>query len=182
MTYFDTAIRSVLGIEGDYSNRANDRGGKTRFGITEAVARANGYMGSMESLPLETAETIYKRQYWDTLRLDDVAAVWPNVAFELFDTGVNCGIGTSGMFLQRALNAFNRQGHDYPDVVADGVMGPMTISALKAFAYRRGSEGEVVMLRALNALQGARYIGIAEADHEQEENAFGWFRARVSIA
>jgi hypothetical protein len=42
--------------------------------------------------------------------------------------------------------------------------------------------GETTMLIALNALQGARYIGIAEADKTQETFLYGWLRNRVQMA
>jgi lysozyme family protein len=173
MNAFDRAIVKTVGAEGDYSNRANDRGGKTRFGITEARARASGYTGDMRDLPYSTAVEIYRTGYWNVLRLDDIARLSEPIALELFDTGVNMGVGTAAQFLQRSLNSFNRQGVDYADMVADGVLGPMTLTALKSYLYRRGVEGEHVLLKALNSLQGARYIGIAEADRTQEDNAYG---------
>ncbi len=37
--------------EGDYVNHPADRGGATRWGITEVVARQNGYDGAMRHLP-----------------------------------------------------------------------------------------------------------------------------------
>ena len=39
---FDTALKHVLQIEGDFSDHPDDPGGKTRFGITEDVARRAG--------------------------------------------------------------------------------------------------------------------------------------------
>lgn len=178
---FRDAFSKVVMIEGGYSDHPSDRGGKTMYGITERVARAHGYDGEMRDMPLEVAEAIYKGQYWDTLRLDEVAQLSYAIAEELFDTAVNCGVGVAGRFLQRALNAFNRQGQDYPDLEADGVIGPVSIDALKSFCYRRDLNGERVMLRALNCLQGVRYLEIAERDHSQEDFTFGWFRARVGI-
>lgn len=181
MSAFNRAFNDLLGIEGGFSDDKHDRGGRTRFGVTEAVARANGYQGEMKDLPVEVAHKIYRAQYWDLLRLDEIAAISEAVAGELFDTAVNCGVGIAGRFLQRALNAFNRMGADYPDVTIDGVVGPMTVSAFKGFMCRRAKDsGEGVMLCALNSLQGERYIAIAEADHSQETFAFGWYRARVS--
>ena len=52
---FLKAFALVVGIEGGYSNNANDLGGKTMFGITEAVARENGYMSDMAKMPLNIA-------------------------------------------------------------------------------------------------------------------------------
>jgi lysozyme family protein len=39
---FDSAFQKVIMVEGGYSDHPSDTGGKTQFGITEAVARANG--------------------------------------------------------------------------------------------------------------------------------------------
>lgn len=181
MSGFEEAFRRVVMVEGGYSDHPSDTGGKTQFGITEAVARANGYAGDMRVLPLATAKTIYKRQYWDTLRLDDVDAIAPRVADELFDTAVNMGVGIAGRFLQRVLNALNRGGADYQDAVIDGVVGPMTVHSLRAYIQRRGREGETVLLRALNALQGTRYIEISEGRPQNEAFTYGWFRNRVAL-
>jgi len=88
---FDTSIEPILQIEGGYTDNPADSGGPTKYGITEHVARANGYQGPMQDLPESMAKSIYKLQYWDPLRLDDISALSSNVADELFDTAVNAG-------------------------------------------------------------------------------------------
>ncbi len=181
MSAFDEAFAEVLSVEGGYSDHQDDRGGKTNWGITEAVARANGYTGDMKDLTQTQARAIYKAQYWDTLRLDDVAALSWAVSVELFDTGVNMGVAVAGKFLQRALNALNRKGQDFPDLTVDGVVGPMTVANLRAYMSRRGAEGQKVLLRALNALQGTRYIEIAEGRPDNESFVYGWFAQRVEL-
>lgn len=181
MMTFEQAWKRLHDIEGDWSNHAADRGGKTMYGVTERVARAAGWTGRMEDLPYEFAVNLAKRQYWDCLRGDDIAALSGEIAYELMDTGYNMGTGVAGRFLQRALNALNRGGTDYGDIQADGVIGVMTINALAAYLRRRASNGEVVMLRALNALQGARYIEISENDPSQEAFTFGWLANRVGV-
>lgn len=178
---FDLAFARVLGIEGDFSDDPADSGGATRFGITEQVARAHGYKGDMRELPLETAKQIYRRDYWDRLSLDAVARLSFPIAEELFDTAVNCGQGVAGTWLQRCLNALNRQQKDYPDVVVDGVVGPRTVEALGAYLAHRKQHGEKVLLRALNALQGAHYISLAEKRAKDEAFVYGWFLNRVVI-
>lgn len=40
-----------------------DRGGPTRWGLTEAVARRNGYDGPMRALPRSVAADLYRRLY-----------------------------------------------------------------------------------------------------------------------
>lgn len=178
---FQHAFEKVVGIEGRYSNDPKDSGGETMYGITAAVARANWYAGAMRDMPLQTAQDIYRRQYWDLLRLNDVDALSPSIAYEMFDTAINQGVGVAGRFLQRALNALNREGSDYQDMVVDGIVGPGTMHALRAYLVRRGPEGEVVLVRALNALQGAGYIELVERRPKDERFLFGWFFNRVEI-
>lgn len=181
-TAFDRAFERTLGHEGGFSNDPQDSGGATRFGITEAVARAAGYTGAIGDLPPETAKSIARSQYWGKLKLDHVAARSESIALELFDTGYNMGIGAAGKFLQIALNAFNRQGADYADIATDGQIGQGTLAALDAYLGKRGNAGEVVLVRALNALQGAEYIAITARRQKDEKYAFGWFLNRVSEA
>lgn len=84
-------------------------------------------------------------------------------------------------FFQRWLNAFNDQQTLYPDLIADGQIGPRSISALKSFPAKRGSEGESVLLRALNCSRGQRYLELAEQRPANESFIYGWIRERVSL-
>lgn len=180
---FDDAFAKVVGIEGRYANDPNDSGGETMYGVTIAVARAFGYQGPMQHMPLAVAHDIYRRRYWDKLRCDEVANIaGVRVADELFDTGVNQGTVQAGKFLQRALNALNKQGTYYADVVVDGDVGPMTIAALREYIRRRRTEGATVLLRALNALQGEFYVALAERRQKDEDYVYGWLLNRVQIA
>jgi len=159
----DGLIDSLIEREGGYVDHSADKGGPTCFGITEAVARAHGYAGPMRQLPRDEAAAIYERLYWSRPGFDEVAARSPRVAAELFDTGVNMGPAVAVTFLQRALTALNRNGQDYPDLVPDGRIGAATLTALDAFLGVRGKVGgETVLLRALEALQGERYLRLAE--------------------
>ena len=176
----DQYIDDLIKREGGYVNNPADRGGATKYGITEAVARANGYTGRMQDLPLATAQTIYKLQYWTQPRFDRVNTLSPAVAEELLDTGVNCGVGFAKPLLQRALNLLNNNGKLYPDLEQDGVYGDKTIAALSSFLKQRGKPGEVVLLRVLNTFQGQRYIDICEKTPSQKQFAYGWFANRVS--
>ncbi|WP_404367521.1 glycoside hydrolase family 108 protein [Sphingomonas sp. MMS24-J45] len=175
----DTLIDAVLDREGGYSNHPADRGGETKFGITAAVARAEGYDGPMRTLPLATARAIYRRRYWLAPRLDAVATLAPDVAAELFDTGVNMGPPAAVAFLQRALNALNRGATDYPDMPVDGRIGDTTLAALAAFLARRGAGGERVLLKAIEALQGERYLALAERRPANEAFLYGWLANRI---
>ena len=181
MNTFDKAWEETGRAEGGYVDDKNDSGGKTNWGVTEKVARKQGYTGHMRDLPKSTATQIAKKEYWDVMLLDDIAILSESVALELFDTGFNAGTSRAGKFLQRSLSALNRRQKDYPDVVVDGKIGSKTISALKAFLDKRGKAGETVMLRALNSMQGAFCVELAERREKDESFVFGWFSHRVVI-
>jgi lysozyme family protein len=115
---FDTAFALLLGHEGDFSDHPADPGGKTRYGVTEAVAREVGYRGDMRELPVELAKRIYLEKYWRPVRADDLP---PGIRYAVFDGAVNSGPAQATRWLQRALG-----------VEADGVIGPQTLAAAYA--------------------------------------------------
>ena len=132
---------------------------------------------NMQDLPLAKAMSIAKTQYWDVLNLDRIAAISQATANEMFDTLYNGG--EPGQWLQRLLNVLNARGRVYPDMAVDGRIGPLTVQALASFIARRGAEGETVLLKGLNAIQGARFITIAENNPSQEDFIYGWLRERA---
>lgn len=173
-------IDGVIGREGRYVNDPRDAGGETIWGITKTTALANGYTAPMRAMPRETAVEIYRRRYVVGPGFDRIAPLSEKIAAELVDTGVNMGPNTAARFLQRALNAMNNGGRDYADILVDGEAGPDTRGALDALLRKRGPVGEKVMLAALNALQGARYIDLGESRVANEAFMFGWFANRVA--
>lgn len=178
----ETFLTELIKREGGYVNIPADRGGATKYGITESVARANGYKGNMKDLLESLAREIYRKQYWTQPRFDQVNLISPLVAEELLDTGVNCGVGFAKPTLQRALNLLNNQGKGgWSDLVVDGVYGPATLNALKIFLAKRGKDGEKTLLKVLNILQGNRYIEITERNPSQEQFFYGWISQRVAI-
>ena len=173
-------IDQLIEREGGFVDHPADRGGATNFGITEAVARAHGYGGPMSLLPRDQASAIYARLYWIRPRFSEVARRAPRIAAELFDTGVNMGPGVAATFLQRLLTALNRNAKDYPDLVPDGRVGPATLAALDRFLDVRGAvAGETVLLKALEALQGERYLRLAEKRPANEAFLYGWLASRI---
>ena len=115
---FTTAFEKLLGHEGGYSDHQDDPGGKTRYGITEAVAREVGYRGDMRELPLDLAQRIYKDRYWDAVQAEHLPA---DIRYAVFDAAVNSGVAQAAKWLQRACG-----------VKDDGVIGPQTIRAANA--------------------------------------------------
>ncbi len=175
----DQLIDEVIVREGGYSNHPADRGGPTRWGVTQAVARQHGFDGDMRVFPRAEAVAIYRRLYWTAPNFVAVDLRAPALAAELFDTGVNMGPGVGARFLQRALNALNRGGRDYPDMVVDGRIGPATLAALDAFLASRGAAGERVLIKAVEALQGERYLALAESRPANEAFLYGWLANRI---
>ena len=176
----DAMIDALVDREGGFVDHPADKGGPTCFGITEAVARAHGYAGPMRQLPRADAAAIYRRVYWLRPRFDEIARRSGRIAAELFDTGANMGPAVAVTFLQRALTALNRGGKDDPDLTPDGRIGPATLGALDTFIETRGkSSGETVLLRALEALQGERYLRLAERRPASEAFLYGWLANRI---
>ncbi len=113
---FDQAVGFVLKerIEGGYVNDPRDPGGETNFGISKrAYPKVN-----IRALTREEAVAIYRRDYWDANRCDDLP---PKIAVALFDAAVNQGSGAARLLLQKAV-----------DVTADGIIGPQTLAAVEA--------------------------------------------------
>lgn len=172
-------INHLIGIEGGYVNHPADRGGETIWGITIAVAKEFGYHGPMKSMPRSVAEQIYTERYWLRPKFPLIESISEPLVTEMFDTGVNMHPTTAVRFLQEALNAFNNK--LFLNLVTDGAVGYATLSALKAFLSKHPEDGELQLLKALNSLQGCRYIGIANSDARQRVFTFGWFRQRVGL-
>lgn len=173
-------IDQVIAREGGYVNSPDDSGGKTRYGITERAARAWGYDGPVHDLPRDIAVRIYEDAYWPPA-LDDLLALSPRLAAEMFDTGVNMGPRRAVRFLQRALNVLNRQERDFGDIAVDGILGPVTVDAVTAFLRLRRGRGETALLTAVNCLQGASYIQLAERRKKDEAHLFGWLAHRIVL-
>jgi len=180
--YFNKIVEDIIAIEGEeYTNRPSDIGGPTKYGVTQAVARDDGYKGDMRLFPRWWAEKIYKQRYITGPWFDRVYVISEKVGMELIDTGVNMGTGVASIFFQRWLNVFNLRGVYYADLIVDGRIGNATLQSFQAYLRKRGAEGERVMLAALNSLQAVRYLEIAGARASQEDNIYGWLRARVVV-
>lgn len=170
---YKRALAHEVSSRRDYSDDLNDRGGPTRFGITEQVARKWGYKGDMRELPKELAEKIARLEYWEGPGFHRVAEVSPAIAYELFEENYNMRYGFAAQSLQRLLNGLNRD-RTYPDLKVDGKVGMATIGALKRFFVLRGTQGEAVLLGLLNGLQAAEYLRLVEANDSQRAFLYGW--------
>lgn len=118
MQNFDDAFARLMVSEGGYSNRdaAADPGGETNHGISLKVARAWGYLGPMKDLPLDTAKSIARANYWQPYYCDQLPAP---IAFHVFDSAFHGG--SPIRWLQSAVGA-----------TPDGIVGSKTIAAIRA--------------------------------------------------
>jgi len=171
-------IAQIIAREAGYVNRSEDSGGPTKYGITERTARSFGYGGDIKNLPERIAMEIYVEHYWNAVSGDQMEMYSQAITAEVVDTAVNVGPLRSVKFLQRSLNVLNGRGELYADVKADGIVGPKTQVALAACLRRRD---EATLLKALNCLQGAYYIKLAERREKDETFVYGWLRERITI-
>ncbi len=178
---FDSYMTPILAKEGGgtFTNDPTDHGGATIWGITETTARAFGYTGMMQSMTRDQAMAIYRSRFWQQPMLDKMAVVSERLAVLMLDLGINCGSGVPGKFVQRVLNVLNQNGSAWPDVTVDGVAGAMTRAAVAALIRARGSEGIRVLMAAVQAQAGVRYIELAEGDSTQERFEYGWLSQRA---
>lgn len=163
---FEWAVRHTLEAEGVFSDHAWDPGGATKYGVTEAVARHHGH--DVRALTVDQATEIYRRDYWDALGLDEVAAASWRVALEIFDTAVNAGPSRATRIAQEALSVV------FGKVVAvDGKMGPQTRGALLDVIAKY----EHHLVAALNGFQFAYYTWLLRREHPAAGPAIkGWMR------
>lgn len=172
MDTFTVALVKTLKYEGVYSDDSNDHGGKTKWGITEIVARNYGYQGKMSNLSLGFASEIYRKNYWNKNNLDQIAKYNVDIAIKLFDIGVNMGVGTAGLFLQRSINSLSRNQSLFSHLRTDGIIGSQTINIIKKLHTINNKE---VILKMINTFQAMKYIEICEGNTTQEKFIRGWF-------
>jgi len=150
MANFENVIKKVLVNEGGYVNDPKDSGGETKFGITKRT-----YPNvDIKNLTIAEAEAIYKRDFWDRLKGDDIAS--DDVAYEIFDTAVNMGVRTSSKLAQMVIGA-------YPD----GIIGQKTLEELN------GADVELFVAK-FKLSKVARYTYLAKKYPKNRKFFFGW--------
>ena len=114
---FDQCLPLVLKHEGGWADHPSDPGGATMKGITIGTyAQWKGRKVTKAELRAITdseVAAIYRSNYWDKVRGDDLPA---GVDYAAFDAAVNSGPGRSAKWLQQAVGA-----------PVDGRVGPETV-------------------------------------------------------
>lgn len=111
---FDACMAEVFRHEGGYANNPQDPGGETNMGISKRSYPKEDIRGMTK----ERAAEIYRRDFWNACKCDDLPSGLDLVAF---DAAVNSGPSRSAKWLQQAVGAN-----------VDGKIGPNTIAAAKA--------------------------------------------------
>jgi lysozyme family protein len=95
-------------------------------------------------------------------------------------SGVNAGPQRARLWFKHSLNVLNRRAKDYPDVDADGEIGPRTLAAIQALRRRRGeAKARQLMLKALTGLQFPHYFKLADGGTKFEDFMVGWVDSRI---
>jgi len=126
---FDKIVEDVLKHEGGYVNDPQDPGGETNLGVTKRVYEDFGGTKDMKDLTREDVEPIYKKNYWDRVKGDDLPA---GLDLCVFDFGVNAGTGRAAKYLQTMIGT-----------VADGGIGPNTLKKLNDYVEEHGIEDAI---------------------------------------
>ena len=119
---WDACFAMVLKHEGGYVNHPSDPGGMTNLGVTKRVWEE--FVGhpvdeaAMRALTPDMVKPLYKKNYWDKIKGDQLPA---GIDYAAYDLAVNSGTGRAAKYLQRIAGV--------PD---DGVIGPKSMEAIMA--------------------------------------------------
>ena len=117
---FDKCLKMLLKHEGGFVNHPKDPGGMTNLGVTKKVYEK--WVGrdvteqEMRDLTVEQVAPIYKKNYWDRCKCDDLPS---GADWSVFDWAVNSGTGRASKAVQKICGA-----------EPDGVIGPKTLALL----------------------------------------------------
>ena len=155
---FDEIIEQVLEHEGGYVDDPTDRGGQTKYGISKRAYPDE----DIKALTVERAKELYKRDYWDRFKVDNLP---DRIRHIYFDMCVNMGGGRATKILQEACNSKNSYKID-----VDGGIGKNTIKA--------SANLEDFRLRAYRVMF---YAELVMKKPEQMKFWVGWFRRSCEV-
>lgn len=156
MAQFEPAVALVLRHEGGYVNDPNDPGGETKYGISKRAYPDLDIAG----LSVEDAKAIYRRDYWDPLRLESVTI--QDVANNILDAAVNTGLRRTVGQLQALLG-----------VGTDGQVGPITLAAVNKAGAELNARICLVRIQF--------YTELARKDAGRRRYLMGWITRALSF-
>lgn len=169
MSDFDKSWEITRKWEGGFVDDPDDRGGATNHGITESVARRNGYEGDMKDLSERFARELAFGEYWLRYKVNYVNN--QRVANILFDCIFNHGGSGGSRLFQKTINKMKQD-----KISVDGVIGTNTLSAYDEIADKDYFADKFI-------LQRIDFIAnICNKNTNQKRFLLGWLnRARSFI-
>lgn len=174
-------LSAVYANEGGYVNDPADPGGATRYGVTEKVARANGYRGDMRNFPMHCtsaasvcADALYAHDYIEKPGYMPLLPIEPAVVSELVDTTVNMGSPRPSRWFQQSLGELG------VPVKVDGRFGAQSVAGYRTLQATDGKVPACVqMLDKLDAKQLGEYKRLVERNPKLRKFYKGWVNHRI---
>ncbi len=161
----DELIDQIIQREGGYVDRAEDRGGPTKFGITLDTLRhwrgATASKQDIAELTRDEAELIYRTLYVKRPQFHRIED--QHLRELVVDSGVNHGTRRAARWMQEAAG-----------VTADGKVGPVTLEAVNSGFV------EAIYKRVL-ATRIVFYGQIVKRDPTQSVFIEGWLTRAVEF-
>jgi len=168
MVSVSNIIQDIIRREGGYVNHPSDKGGPTKYGITQATL--SDYLGrevselDVRDLKVELAEDIYEEKYYRKPKIDRLPE---EVQPFLLDACVHHGPDDPILFVQRVCN-----GAGIAELAVDGVAGPATRAAAHEAQKLMGE----VFLKALVEERRNYFLQIVAQDETQKVFLRGWLK------
>lgn len=137
---FRFCLDQVLRYEGGKVDHPKDPGGRTAFGVTQKVydawrVKQGKPKDDVFNIARSEIEAIYRQEYWDRVRGDDLPA---GLDLAVFDYAVNSGVSRAVRHLQGVVG-----------VAQDGVIGPATLQAVRAYVALSLCDRRLAFLKGL---------------------------------
>jgi lysozyme family protein len=159
MADFNVAIEKVFKDEGGYVNDENDRGGKTKFGISQASFPEI----DIETLTRDQAKDIYFTNYWGNISgIND-----QGIAEVVLEIAVMSGNKKAITLLQKAANRCGAK------LIEDGTLGEQTLKAANVLHPKW-------LLAELKLLEIENFARIVMNNKMQQKFLLGWVNRGLS--
>lgn len=170
-------ILAAVGLnEGGFVDHANDPGGPTNHGITEQVARKDGYTGHMRDFPKEWANDIIFTGYIKGPGFLPVIEASPAVGEEIVDSAVNFGPHRPSCWFQQSANELGAA----PALKVDCKIGARSVAAYRDLQGKFGKvRACVATLDKMDAKQTAEYQRLVRVNPKLKVFYRGWLNKRV---
>ena len=178
-TMFKNAIRSVLEVEGGYSNHSADRGGATQYGISlrflsslptdlgDITGDGHVDINDIQNLSEADAIAFYRKYFFEHYRLYNILC--QRTLTKALGLHINMRGRVAGRVVQRACRACG-----YP-LVEDGILGSKSFQAINTV-------GQNILVPAICSEAAGVYRLIVERDADQAVFLKGWLNRAYSDA